>query len=411
MTDTANLSLPKIAAAQAQKHVTHNEALERLDALVQLAVLGAAATPAASPTEGDRYICASGATGDWAGHDAEIAAWQAGAWVFYPPQEGWRAWVSDISQLNVFDGTNWVAASSGSGGGGSLQNVPLVGVNASADASNRLSVSAPNSLFNHEGSDHRLKINRASASDTASVLFQTGFSGSAEFGVMGDDRFRLKVSPDGSQWHDALSIDGNTGRVSLELEDHNKVYGGPVIDPGNASQPMIFPYGFSGYSNTTLTTYSVGRRYKVPVFVPSNFTCSQVSFIVKTPGAAGARLRIGLRRWDRSNGWSMRELLFETGEIAADVAGRMDVSVGPQAVPAGWYVLDVVSNDASIGLLGQIWQYISHPAFGCRFQSGTLRPIITVYQDAGYSALPADDVSAIYTPSYEGRGNFCIGLS
>ena len=36
---TANLALPLIAAGQAGKHVTHNEALAALDTLVQLACL------------------------------------------------------------------------------------------------------------------------------------------------------------------------------------------------------------------------------------------------------------------------------------------------------------------------------------------------------------------------------------
>ncbi|MGC4023892.1 MAG: DUF2793 domain-containing protein [Mesorhizobium sp.] len=57
MEETSNLALPYILPSQAQKHVTHNEALRRLDALVQLAVVSrATGTPPASPTEGDRYI-------------------------------------------------------------------------------------------------------------------------------------------------------------------------------------------------------------------------------------------------------------------------------------------------------------------------------------------------------------------
>ena len=64
--------LPYLAAAQAQKHVTHNEALRRLDAVVQLAVLDATlAAPPASPDEGDRYIVAASATGAWAGQDGD----------------------------------------------------------------------------------------------------------------------------------------------------------------------------------------------------------------------------------------------------------------------------------------------------------------------------------------------------
>jgi hypothetical protein len=40
MSDTTpNLTLPYIVAAQAQKHVTHSEAIRMLDALLQIAVV------------------------------------------------------------------------------------------------------------------------------------------------------------------------------------------------------------------------------------------------------------------------------------------------------------------------------------------------------------------------------------
>ena len=69
MPDTStHLLLPYLLAAQAQKHVTHNEALRLLDGLVQLAVLDRHLTaPPASPADGDRYIVASGAVGAWSG--------------------------------------------------------------------------------------------------------------------------------------------------------------------------------------------------------------------------------------------------------------------------------------------------------------------------------------------------------
>jgi hypothetical protein len=63
--DTPNLRLPYIMAAQSQKHVTHNEAIRALDAVVQLAVLDRdLAAPPVSPAEGDRYIVAANPTGD-----------------------------------------------------------------------------------------------------------------------------------------------------------------------------------------------------------------------------------------------------------------------------------------------------------------------------------------------------------
>ena len=75
-----HLLLPYILAAQAQKHVTHNEALRLLDAMVQLSVLNLnLTTPPVSPTDGDRHIVAAGATGLWTGWDLNIATWVDGA--------------------------------------------------------------------------------------------------------------------------------------------------------------------------------------------------------------------------------------------------------------------------------------------------------------------------------------------
>jgi len=212
MTSTPNLVLPYIAAAQAQKHVTHNEAIRTLDALVQLAVIDRDLTaPPGSPAEGDRYIVATGGTGTWASHDGEIAAWQDGVWRFHVPQEGWIVYIADEDVAMAWNGSAWGSIATGA----SVNPTPLVGVNATADTTNRLSVSSPASLFNNEGAGHQAKINKNAATDTASFLFQTAFSGRAEMGITGDDDFHFKVSPDGTTWKDALQIDRTTGVVTM----------------------------------------------------------------------------------------------------------------------------------------------------------------------------------------------------
>lgn len=225
MEQTPNLRLPYLMAAQAQKHVTHNEAIRALDCLVQLAVLDRDLTnPPASPANGARYIVPASPTGAWSGQAGKIAAFQDGAWQFYSPQEGWVAWVADEDILVVWNGSAWVTA--GGGGGVSSLNPAtggLVGINATADTSNRLAVASPNTLFSHDGSDHRLKINKAAATNTASVLFQTAFSGRAEFGLAGDDDWHVKVSPDGSTWYEALVVDRTNGRVRLPLTPQREV--------------------------------------------------------------------------------------------------------------------------------------------------------------------------------------------
>ena len=105
---TTHLLLPYILAAQAQKHVTHNEALRLLDAVVQLSVLDRDLTvPPAAPADGDRYIVASAATGLWAGWDLNVATWVDGVWMRLVPRPGWLAWIADEATCAVWTGTVW----------------------------------------------------------------------------------------------------------------------------------------------------------------------------------------------------------------------------------------------------------------------------------------------------------------
>ena len=370
MADTPNLVLPYLAANQSQKHVTVNEALRRLDALVQVTVQSAAlATPPGSPTEGQRWIVAAAATGAWVGQSGKIAAWQDGAWVFYAPLDGWSAvdissdtpllynagtgiWTGLItgvfsdaaftlqddidstkqarfqiagftagatrvftlpdvsgtlavlsgvaqtfqntttfSATSVTVGSSAAASTLGIGTGattsgvtkavnigtaglsGSTTNVtigsavagalgtltinsPTVTFGSSvsaiamaaanvsalylglgggtADATNRFSINAPASLFNHAGAGHQVKVNKAAATDTGSFLFQTGFSGRAEFGLTGSDDFQIKVSPDGSTWNPALAIEAATGRTTVNGLALAAVGADPVLPPNGA---------------------------------------------------------------------------------------------------------------------------------------------------------------------------------
>lgn len=107
MSDSTNLGLPYLAAAQAQKHVTVNEALRRLDALVQLSVVSATTTAQpASPADGAVYILPAGKTGAAWGAMANgaLAYWRDGAWEQITPREGWLAWVRDTNSVQIYDG-------------------------------------------------------------------------------------------------------------------------------------------------------------------------------------------------------------------------------------------------------------------------------------------------------------------
>lgn len=209
MDDTPRLGLPNIISGQALKHITHNEALMRLDLLVQASVESSTVTvPPATPLDGEAWIVPAGATGAWAGHDEEIAAFQAGAWTFYDPAAGWQVFDKAQGTLSIFSGTGWIAvAATGAG-------LPQFGINADADTTNRLSIAADAALFSHDGAGHQIKINKATSGDTASLLFQSNWLGRAEMGLISDNAWRLKISSDGSTWINAMAVAGD-GSVSF----------------------------------------------------------------------------------------------------------------------------------------------------------------------------------------------------
>ncbi|MCB4457198.1 DUF2793 domain-containing protein [Leisingera sp. McT4-56] len=204
------LALPYLMPSQAQKHVTHNEALQMLDALVQLSAEGFdAATPPASPGLGETHVLAASPAGAWAGHGAEIAVWQGEGWLFLAPRPGWRAWGAAESELRIWDGSAWILPPA------ATQNLARVGVGTTADAANPLSVAGPATLLTHSGSGHQLKLNKAAAADTAALLLQTSWSGRAEIGLAGNDDLSVKVSGDGSSWHTALTLAAASGYAGL----------------------------------------------------------------------------------------------------------------------------------------------------------------------------------------------------
>ena len=87
------LKLPLLAAAQAQKEVTHNEALALADIAVQAVVQAVAPTNVpASPVVGQCWIVGAAPTGAWTGRAGNIAGWTSGGWRFVAPFEGMRVW-------------------------------------------------------------------------------------------------------------------------------------------------------------------------------------------------------------------------------------------------------------------------------------------------------------------------------
>ncbi len=109
MSSTGRLDLPYIVTAQAQKEVTHNDGLNRLDAFITPVVSEITNAPPGSPTVGDLVIVGTSGTGDFSGKDNQLAQYLTGGWVFYTPFKWMDAVVESLDSRMTYNGTNWVA--------------------------------------------------------------------------------------------------------------------------------------------------------------------------------------------------------------------------------------------------------------------------------------------------------------
>lgn len=127
MFNTENLTLPMVQAAQAQKHVTVNEAFSKLDALVQLRLVSTTlTTPPTSSVDGQAYGVPEAANGAWMGKNGTIAIRINGGWEFVPAQAGWSGWDIENDQRVNFDGTTWVSDSEVGIGQNATTNLKVV---------------------------------------------------------------------------------------------------------------------------------------------------------------------------------------------------------------------------------------------------------------------------------------------
>lgn len=135
---TMRLDLPLLQSAQAQKHVTMNEALMRLDGAVNLVLQSISSTePPPTVIDGQSWGVPAGATGDWAGQTGRIAIGANGGWVFIAPAPGMRAFIVDRGAGGIHTGTAWAvgALTLGGQGGGMMARVAEAEVAISAGTS------------------------------------------------------------------------------------------------------------------------------------------------------------------------------------------------------------------------------------------------------------------------------------
>ncbi|MBM3929133.1 MAG: DUF2793 domain-containing protein [Sphingomonadales bacterium] len=109
MTETTpRLALPFIVPGQAQKEMTHNEALALLAIAVQASVVDIGVNvPPADPTIGDCWAVGSEPVGAWTGRARAIAGWTAGGWRFVAPHPGFAIHVAARGAKATFLDDDW----------------------------------------------------------------------------------------------------------------------------------------------------------------------------------------------------------------------------------------------------------------------------------------------------------------
>ena len=180
-----------------------------------------------------------------------------------------------------------------------------------ADAFNRLSINTPAVLLNHAGAGIEATVNKNAAGDDAAFAFKTGFSARALIGLLGDDDFRFKVSPDGSAYFNALLVDRTSGRVRLPAPlILDSLAATPVAPATNTLGLAARSWAGTGWLDVVRPN---GQRFplqphiginRVARWSPSNGTTvitegmpRTVVGTVTTPGLATTNLSASMRRW------------------------------------------------------------------------------------------------------------------
>lgn len=108
MTTTAKLGLTDLVEAQGGAETRMNANMRIIDTLLNCLVIDRdLSAPPGSPTEGDTYIVAGSATGDWLGQEGNIAYFNGSVWKFFTPYEGVVVRVADENIRIEYDGSNW----------------------------------------------------------------------------------------------------------------------------------------------------------------------------------------------------------------------------------------------------------------------------------------------------------------
>ena len=265
---TPNFALPLLVTAQAQKELIHNEALIIIDAILNsgLETIKPMNKPKLNPAEGECYLIGDNPQAKWKGKGEYITFFYNG-WRFIKPKAGLRLWVKDVKKLYVFDESKWIELKqlekeadkdkqqnkaskltdltdveinnlqenqiivsnivnsqdkkfTNSNLNELLDKIEIkqLAINTTKDPNNGLSVKSDNVLFTEEKGDCKIKVNKKTKNNTASFIFQTNWQARAEFGLIGEDNFVLKIFPDGVNSIEIFKIDLKNGAIDFKQD-------------------------------------------------------------------------------------------------------------------------------------------------------------------------------------------------
>ncbi len=251
MANTPRLGMPYLVAGQAQKEVTHNDALNDMDSIAQMSVINkTTATPPTSPAEGDSYIIAASPTGAWAGNANAIASYYSG-WRIKTPKTGWFAYVQAEGVFYLYDGSAWnVYKALAPLGSAAAPPYSFIG-----DSDTGIYSPGANQVAIATGGTQRLSID---AGGTTNVV---GTLATANHTVTSNSAYAFAVGLNGTT-NPALQVDASVASQVTGLKITGNSTGGAVqlqAISSDTNTPIIFitkgssPFRFSNSSATVAT--------------------------------------------------------------------------------------------------------------------------------------------------------------
>jgi len=241
MTVTNNIALTLLEQSQAQKEITINEALSRIDALLNIGAIDKDLnTPPTTPMAGDAYIISASPTGAWSGKAKQFTYFDQ-IWRFIQPKEGMSVWVKDEDKQYIFDGANWL--------GNNFSSPVIIG---------EIEIPA--------GSNAAPSLNFTGDKDTG--IAKSGGADSFSFISGGQEQVRINYTASTTNYialtganasAPKIYADGSSTNIDLKISPK----GSGVVDFGYAASNASSPAAFS--ANRYLAVKCNGTTYYLPL--------------------------------------------------------------------------------------------------------------------------------------------------